>query len=107
MTFFQIILCVLVVAPFAFVGLIYGLLCFLDDMFYPRAIKEFKKLGLPYANEATASFDKVFNDTEYNSDSVATPTTTGFTLAGLTNGQYLYMAVHKPAQLASTIAGYG
>jgi len=58
MTFLQIVLCVLVAAPFAFVGLIYGLLCLLDDVFYPRAIKEFKKLGLPHTNEAIASFDK-------------------------------------------------
>lgn len=52
------ILCILAIAPFAFVGAIYGLLCLLDILFYPRAIKEFKNLGLPYASEAIASFVK-------------------------------------------------
>lgn len=44
--------------PFALVALIYGLLCLLDAVFYPRAIKEFRDRNLPGADAAIACFDR-------------------------------------------------
>jgi len=44
--------------PFAGVATIYAVLCALDAIFYPRAIREFRALGLPGTDEAVACFDR-------------------------------------------------
>lgn len=44
--------------PFALVALIYGLLCLLDALFYPLAIREFRALDLPDTDAAVACFDR-------------------------------------------------
>lgn len=47
-----------VLAPFAGVAAIYALLCALDAIFYPRAIRDFRALGLPGTDGAVACFDR-------------------------------------------------
>lgn len=49
---------VLAALPLAAIALLYTLLHILDDVFYPRAIREFRALNLPDADAAVACFDR-------------------------------------------------
>lgn len=61
MTWMHITIMTAVTLPFVFTALLYALLCFLDVVFYPRAIDEFRARNLPDADAAVACFDRARN----------------------------------------------
>lgn len=58
MTWTYLIIMTAATLPFVFTAMLYTLLCLLDAVFYPRAIREFRLLNLPNADAAIACFDR-------------------------------------------------
>lgn len=58
MSTLQYIIAVAALFPFALVAFIYLVLCALDAIFYPRAIREFRARNLSDADAAAACFDR-------------------------------------------------